>query len=1385
MVDVQLRLLGPVEVVDVSGGVVAMGGPKERAVLALLGIHANEAVSEDRLADALWGDAPPRTATKTVHTYVSRLRRALAAAGPGDDSLVIETRPPGYRLRVAPGALDVVEAEELIAQAQVAAADGDHSWAAVALGRAWRGWRGKSLGEFADMPFASATAIRLEELRHVALEGRLEAELACGRHAPLVGELEALCAAYPMRERLWAQRMVALYRSGRQAEALRVYQDLRRHLGDELGLAPGPDLANLERMIVAQDPLLTWDAAAPGVETNRPVGGLPSGVVSFLLTDIESSAELWDEHPTAMVLALERHDGLVLETVAAGGGTVIKSKGEGDATLSVFRRASDAIATALDLQTAMAGEAWSEGIELRVRVAVHTGEAHERDGDYYGPTINRAARLRSLARGGQTVVSEVSAALVRDHLRDGAALTDLGRHELRGLARDEQVFELATRAIERSPEPDASLPSLVIALPSELVLTRGSVSLVGRDSEVERLGALRDEAAHGVGRFAFISGEPGIGKTRLAAEVARSAYDQGAIVLFGRCDEDLGVPYQPFAEALAHFVAHCPPHRLAGSLGRLGGELVRLEPRLTELVPGITQPLRTDPETERQRLFDAVTAWLAAVAAETPVVVVLDDLHWATKPTLMLLRHLLRAPDTGAVLVLGTYRDTELDRAHPLADMLADLRRDATVDRVALKGLDESGARSFVEASAGRALDDTERQMARAVGDETNGNPFFMSEMMRHLVETGAIYRADGRWATSFQTVQEAGLPQGVREVISRRISRLSDAANKALAVAAVVGQSFEHRLLGRVADAADDPDTLLDALDEAVRAGVLVESGRGYGFAHALVRHTLYAELTTARRTRLHRRVGEAIEALPDADSHLEALAHHFAEAALDGQETKAAGYALAAGQRAVQHLAQEEAVGHLERGLGVLDLADDPDPTQRADLLYALATARWSLGERPAARQAALAAADLARLLGDGERLARAAILLAALAEFGVPDQAAAVACEDALEVLTEADVALRARTTAALARYRGFCEADGAAGAVLAERALQLARQAEDPALLVAALNARLLSPALPAERDILADELMTVAVSLGDARSLADGLLERSITRLSRGDMVGFDADIAALGDLGATQQWWWPLATAAVAKAGRASMDGRFTDAEAHSNQASAYAPSDLDVTTTLFAESFARLISLGDFDGLLAGADLILAQIPSLAPEYAGVRAMVYAHHGQLTEAAPLLAQLTEGGIVRLPLSLVRRWGVAGLAEVCALVADKHAALTLYDALLEQRGTMVLAAHVPLSFGAADRYLGMVAVTLGRWDDAEAHYRAALELEGRVGSPVFLAQTRLWYGRMLLARAGLDDRERGVGLVTEALATAEQFGMAWVAAEARRLLASPAMTEAH
>jgi predicted ATPase/DNA-binding SARP family transcriptional activator len=497
----ELRLLGAVEVVE-GGRVVPLTRTKERALLAALALRVGEVVSEGRLCDALWGEDLPTSAAKALQTHVSRLRKTLGVVG-----VEIETHPGGYRL--APGAfdLDVTRANDLLAQARAACPED-----AVALLReAGNLWRGPSLGELAGEPFAVGEAARLDELRVVIAEEHVEADLALGHHARVIAELEALCAEHPLRERLWAARMLALARDGRQAEALRVFQELRAHLGEDLGLEPSVELRDLDAAIAREDPSLVWAGEGSVATTSSPVA-LPSGVVTFLMTDIERSTALWEQDPTRMSEALARHDTIVADAIAAHGGVLLKTRGEGDSTFSVFAAVSEAAIAVIELQAALESESWPEAMKLRVRAALHTGEAELRDGDYYGPTVNRAARLRAVGYGGQILCSQASAQLLVDRLPEGASLKSLGPHRLQDLARPETVFQLGHAALASEFPPLQSLEALPNNLPVQLT------SFVGREREV----GVVTEALRST-RLVTITGTGGVGKTRLALQAAADA----------------------------------------------------------------------------------------------------------------------------------------------------------------------------------------------------------------------------------------------------------------------------------------------------------------------------------------------------------------------------------------------------------------------------------------------------------------------------------------------------------------------------------------------------------------------------------------------------------------------------------------------------------------------------------------------------------------------------------------------------------------------------------------------------------------------------------------------------------------------------------------------
>jgi DNA-binding SARP family transcriptional activator len=382
-------------------------------------------VSADRLVEDLWDGAPPESAAATLQTYVYQLRKSLQL-----ESLL--TRPAGYVLEVVPGDLDALRFEHALTEVS-RSEDASADWVAARLGVALAWWRGPALADFEGAAWAQPEVARLEGLRLAAVERLTDARLALGEHVALVPELETLIAEHPLREGLWAQLMLALYRSDRQADALRTYGRLRRHLGEELGIEPSKELVRLEEAILLQRPELDWQASQQVTET------LPSGVVTFLLSDIVGSTSLWEEHPKAMADAVARHDMLMHGAVSAHGGTMLKARGEGDSTFSVFTRATDALDAALSAQRALLNEAWPESTPLSVRMALHTGEAFELDGDYRGPTVNRAVRILSLGTGGELLVSQATGEVVRDDLPEQATLVDLVARVLSDRVRGEQM----------------------------------------------------------------------------------------------------------------------------------------------------------------------------------------------------------------------------------------------------------------------------------------------------------------------------------------------------------------------------------------------------------------------------------------------------------------------------------------------------------------------------------------------------------------------------------------------------------------------------------------------------------------------------------------------------------------------------------------------------------------------------------------------------------------------------------------------------------------------------------------------------------------------------------------------------------------------------------
>ena len=1208
-------ILGPLEV-RAGERCLALGGPRQVALLAFLLLHANRAVSSDQLHDTLWAEQGPQGAPKRVQMAIARLRKSLAALDSASDGgPVLRTVSGGYMLAVAAGELDAQVFQDRVTEGRALLDAGDPQGAAAGLRAALALWRGPALAEVAFADFAQAEIRRLDELRLAAIEARVTADLALGRHEALLAELEMLVAEHPGRERLCEQLMLALYRCGRQADALDAFHRVSSQLVGELGLLPGPSLQTLQRAVLEQASWLALDPGdAPGPADPQP-GHSPAGAATTA-------------RPFALPAALQ-----------SGG---------------------------------------------------------------HGPFVGRMLALEQLA-------------------------DSFGR------------------------------------------------------------------AAEGARQLVLLRGEPGVGKTRLATEFARRVHDDGAVVLYGRCDEESLLPHQPFVEALRQYVRSCPAALLASQLQLISGELRRVVPELAERVAELAHPLAGDPEGARHRLFEAVGALLCDAAQDRPVVLLLEDLHWADTATLLLLKYVARYPRAARLMIIATYRESDVAEQQALRAVLTDLGREQFVRRLVLGRLDEGAVSELVSWHTGnRAPADVQRM----IFEETEGLPFFVVEFSRHLTESRLSAPASDAGGGA-PAMTRLPLPEGVMDLVASRLSHLGASTVRVLETAAVVGQAFAFELLEPLCDAGQDE--LVDALERAVDAQLIQEPAAGddrYAFSHALIRDVLYGRLTAARRTLLHRRVAATLEqaAAADVDAHLAELAHHLGEAGGAADLDRAIGYAVRAGDHALAVIAYEQAATHYRHAIEMLDRRDAQGAAiQRCDVTIAQGEAERKAGN-PAHRETLLGAAALAGQIGDGERLARAA--LANNRGFnsssqGVDGDRVAV-LQSALATLDDGDSAIRARLLAQLA-VELIGDTDWQRRAQLADAALEMARRVGDASTL-----ARVLTQVSVAQ--VKPGTLTTRIAQLQEARELADVTGDRLLA--AQASYFGFNAALDC-GDLARARAllehlellaeqlgqpliaWYVAIAYPRLHMIVGSPKDGERLALGAYELGQRAGQP---DALVFLLAHVYVlRLLqgTLAEGEPNLANMFASPGSSPLVGPEFTPSRSVpllvaasmsaIHCEVGRLEDGRRHF-ELVMDEVTALPNDYSTLGILASAAIACGHLRDSTSARQLHD-LLEPFADQFVMAGATGAFwlGAVRHHLAVLCATIDRPDDADAHFSAAERSYVQLASRPWLARCYVDWASALLERGGAGDPERASDLLAQALAIARELELIGVQKRAAAL----------
>jgi class 3 adenylate cyclase len=1084
--------------------------------------------------------------------------------------------------------------------------------------------------------------------------------------------------------------------------------------------------------------------------------------VTVLFTDLVGSTELaWALTPEAGDELRRAHFSLLRQAIAAAGGTEVKNLGDG--LMVVFPAASAALSCAVAMQQAVDRDNRRAPRPLGLRVGLSAGEATSESGDYFGDPVIEAARLCARAEGGQILAAD----LVRANAgrRNPHSFSSLGDLELKGLPERIQTLEIAWEALGE----DIDAATSVVPLPSRLEVGPAT-GVVAREVEAALLNDAFKRVANAEGHeVVLVSGDAGLGKTTLVAEAARKAASAGACVLLGRCQEELSASYAPFVEVLHHYVTNASEEVLRAHVAAHGGDLARMVPALRQRLGEIPEPTSADPDTERYLLYGAVVGLLTLASQVRPVVLVLEDLHWSDTPSLQLLRHVVANVESARVLVLGTFRDSEVSASHPLTEVLGALRREAGVHRIELKGFDDTGVLAFMEALAGHQLGDIVIDLVRAVYRETDGNPFFVVEVLRNLTETGAIAQDDaGRWSAT-QDLSEMALPTSVREVIGARVARLGERASQMLSVAAVIGREFDFELLDAVSDlSADD---LLDLLDAAAAAALVREltdvPGR-WSFSHALTQHTLYQDLGATRRARAHRQVAEALESLcgEHPGTRVGELAHHWFSATQPVNTAKAISYARQAAEAALTALAPDDAVHYYSQALQLVALTPSTDPLLDCDLRIGRGVAQRQAGIA-AYRETFLEAASRAQAIGATDRLVQAVLANTRgfMSNAGAIDTDKVATLEAALTALPEADSTERALLLATLCSE---LLAPLEELKRLADDARAMARRIGDPASLMRVLylvGNPIMVPSLLGERVADTAEALAIAETLGEPALLHGACAYAVTTAMQSGDFEEADRCLELMHTLSARLQQpaltWMSTFISAAAAIRRGDHERSEQGAEAalrigtESGQPDAF----------LFygAQIIPSRLQQGTLGELRPMVEAAVVDNPGLP----GIRAWLAVadlEAGDTERALQLIQAESADAFASVPYDLL--W-LTSLSSFAGVVIELHAAVPaqqLFE-LLKPYHEQIPAGSLGCSPPVAC-YLGGLASVLGRYDEAENYFIEATDLNTRGGMKFAAAWTQLLWGRMRAVRSSPGDTERARELLTSAQTAAAAHGYA-------------------